>query len=707
MAEFEWNVKDVNGNTVGGAWTSPGNWLMDGQTATRIPTTGDAVTIPGQAATTFELLAYSNITAPSKISYDDSLADANGYYTNMLRIAGGGGARRTMTVAAGEDFEINTPYLDLNSANYFAGDIIIGYGADGLVFAGSGSLTKTGPGSFRFSTYDGAQFSNSFVGEFNLKDGWYSVGDSSGAGGSGNFPCFGAGTVINVGDINTAYSQNQLGFWNDQRPATAIYNYILAYKLNINADFSIGGNYLADKGGTYFSAGATLNKDITITVNKASYIAGNIDGSYGFTKDGVDLLWLNGNNTFSGIVRSKNGTLGIYGQNAFKYATINHLNVDAGVYSTNLAVGTVLRGGDLIGDRDFSTTYPFEWGYANGNGTYSGLYGGTGAITKVGTGNWSLTGNGSTRTGATTVSDGFLTIYDSTTLGSTATGGITVNNSGSLILTGSATNLPAKALSLGGSGRNDPSGYTSQLQIKPTNNAAVTILSAITLTTDVNIYSDASSVTMSGSGNITSAGYSLSLTSGVYEISKIVALGAGSLTTHNSTITLNSANTFTGYFYNDSGSVYIGNSNALQNATLWQANGSIDFINNVTTASIGSMHGSSPTINLTNDQGLPVSLSIKNMDAFVSSYYWGVMSGLGSLTVSNASNPHILTLENDQQYTGATVVNNNCGINLNSQNGIAASSGLTLGTNCSLYLNYSGNKYICSISANAGATITI
>jgi autotransporter-associated beta strand protein len=705
MAEFEWKVKDVNGNTVGGSWTTPGNWLMDGQTATRIPTIGDAVTIPGQAATTVELLAYSNITAPSKISYDDGLADANGYYTNMLRIAGGG-ARRTMTISPGEDLEINTPVLDFASNGVIAGDMMIGYGPGGLVIAGSGSITKTGPGSFRFSTYDGAQFSNTFVGAFNLLDGWYSVGDSGGAGGSGNFPCFGAGTVINVGDPFTQYQQNQLGFWNDQRQANT-YFYNLAYKLNINADFSIGGPQTADQGSTYFTAGATLNKDVTITVNKISSINGTIDGEYGFYKDGLASLTFNGNNTFSGIVRNLTGAIGIYGQNAFKFATIEHTSYNEGTYSSNLAAGTTLRFGNLIGDRDWSSAYPSEWGYANSDADYYGLYGGTGAITKVGTGNWILHGLDSTRTGATTITEGSITIKTSTALGSTSAGGITVNNSGSLILSDTATDLPGKTLTIGGAGSYDPSGYLSQLQIIPTINATVTILSPITLTTDVNIYSEALSVIISGSGNITSAGYSLFLTPGNYEISKIIALGSGSLTTYNSSITLNSANTFSGNFWNDGGAVYIGNSNALQNATLWQSNGSIDFINNVTTASIGSMQASSPAINLTNDQGLPVSLSIKNMDAFISSYYWGAMSGLGSLTVSNASNPHTLTLENDQQYTGATVVNNNCGINLNSQNGIAASSGLTLGTNCSLYLNYSGNKYICSISLGAGTTITI
>lgn len=127
----------------------------------------------------------------------------------------------------------------------------------------------------------------------------------------------------------------------------------------------------------------------------------------GLMKSGSATLSLSNNNSFSGDTRILAGSLKLANLNALKNSTLDMNGGDAGTLS--FGTPTVYRLGGLTGSRTIDmSTKTLEIGSNNTNTTYSGMLS-NGALTKLGTGALTLSGN-NTYTGNTTLQDGVLTI---------------------------------------------------------------------------------------------------------------------------------------------------------------------------------------------------------------------------------------------------------------------------------------------------------
>ncbi len=220
--------------------------------------------------------------------------------------------------------------------------------------------------------------------------------------------------------------------------------------------FVIGGNAITLTGGiTNNSANLqTLNLPIGLsagshTVHTASTgsitLGGVVSGSGGLTKTGGQTLTLNGSNTFQGTTLVSAGTLALGHVNALQNSTL-----DTGTSGSQQVTFTVsgsntynlggLQGADALAFGANS----LRIGANNASTTYSGSLGGTGGITKTGTGTLALTGS-SSYNGSTTVSAGTLRVN-----GSVSSRGISVGAGGSLGGTGTVISTANASVISGG-----------------------------------------------------------------------------------------------------------------------------------------------------------------------------------------------------------------------------------------------------------------
>lgn len=414
----------------------------------------------------------------------------------------------------------------------------------------------------------------------------------------------------------------------------------------INQDFQLGAEWWTALGTAISIVLGNTGDPITLNTNRPVHnvttkkilagIYGNISGASGLNfriNDGLSLT-MNGTNTYTGDTSIEYGTLNISG-----YA----LGSSSLVYSSTggsvgITAGTVLGG--LTGDKDLTTGNAYSVGNANKNEEFNGSMQGASAVTKIGTGEWYNNNNTSysTRTGATTVSNGALYVGYDDTLGQTATGGVTVNNAGAIRFYGAAP--PSKAWSIGGT-----AGYYGGKHVVFEGSA--TVSSSITLTSDAQFDASAGGLTLTGSGNVTAAGYNLTLVTGTYIINKILALGAGSLVANSSYISLGSANTFSGYYYNDSGQTTITNGSALSSATLAQYGGDVTF-DGVSAATIAGVYDASANIIGTGITTLSIGTS-----ALANGMFEGTINGVTTLTKTGTG---LLSLRNICSHTSTTIV---------------------------------------------------
>ena len=182
-------------------------------------------------------------------------------------------------------------------------------------------------------------------------------------------------------------------------------------------------------------------------------------GSSGIIKNGAGTLFLNATNTFSGGITLNAGTLGISVGGSLGAAT---------AVANAASPAQITFGGNStfqIGNNNLLNTRPLlinpgvtatiDTGTGNTAGGVQGVISGSGNLVKIGSSPLSLTGV-DTYNGTTLVSGaGVLAVGSGGRL--TATSGITVNNGGTLLLSGSGTAdriNNAANVSLGGTGNN-------------------------------------------------------------------------------------------------------------------------------------------------------------------------------------------------------------------------------------------------------------
>ena len=503
--------------------------------------------------------------------------------------------------------------------------------------------TNTAPDSVVLLTRD-----NTYAGVTAITSGILRLG---GAGGGTNTPlgttgngttiAFGAALDLNgftLGTAETITSLNGTGFGpsgssnmgaimnSSGTPVSYSGNITMVAASRINADYgalTFSGNL---SGAFAFTSGGFSNSTYTGVIGS---------GALSVTKDGIGILTLSGDNSFTGAVTISSGTLKL---GAAGGATNTPLGTTAGIttvatgarfdlngYTLGTAEPLTLNGvgyglgdfasGALMNSSGSSVTYSglltlgasasstikADYGDINltaagtitgssalftlggtGTGTLSSIIGTVaGTLTKINTGTWTLSG-ASTFTGATRIDAGTLKIGATGTTTNTPLGviaGITTVSSGAVLDLNGFTLTAAEPLTVNGRGIND-------------GGAVVNSGGALT-------YSGAtdSRITNSGSGLLTITGgvtgaFALYLggTSNMAFSTGVLGMGAGTLTKQGSgTVTATGTHTYTGATRIDAGTFAYGSNVTVLAATpltvlggVFDMAGSTDTIGTVT-----------------------------------------------------------------------------------------------------------------------------
>jgi autotransporter-associated beta strand protein len=197
-------------------------------------------------------------------------------------------------------------------------------------------------------------------------------------------------------------------------------------------------------GGTISLAGASsANNTITVTTGTAT-INSTLAGSTGLTKSGSGTLRLGGSNTFTGGTTLSTGTLRITSSGALGSGSLTQSDATSvftidttGTISNTMSLYNVLalQSATLSGAITINNaTFDVESGDTL---TLSGGVGGTGGVTKNGTGALVLSGS-NTYSGATVVNAGTLNAAHANALGTNAS--VTVNGGSLLVSSDDAIN---------------------------------------------------------------------------------------------------------------------------------------------------------------------------------------------------------------------------------------------------------------------------
>ena len=455
--------------------TGGGNLTLIGTNSYTGGTTVSAGTLTGNTAS-----LQGDITNNSAVVFDQT---TSGIYTGVM--SGTGNLTKT---GAG------TLILTANNT-YTGGTIITG----GILQLGNGGTTGMIAGDVI----------NNGVLAFNRSDNVVFAGNISG---SGSISYMGRGTVTLTG--GSTYTGG-----------TTISGGIV--QAGSDSAFGAAGTTLTVVGGTIqATASFTIARPITLTTPGGTFdtngntltLQGAISGTGGLTKTGTGTLILTGTNSYTGGTTVTAGIL----QGTTSSLQRNIVNNAAVVFdqSTDGSYGSVLSGTGsltkagsgnvtLTGTNTYSGGTTVSGGTLTGsttnlqgnivnnaavvfdqdtNGTYAGVLLGTGALTKTGYGNVTLTG-ANRYSGGTTVSGGMLTgnttslqgnivndsavVFNQGTDGTYAgimsgTGGLTKSGAGNLTLSGANSYSGGTTVSGG-----TLTGTTSSLQGNILNNAAV------------------------------------------------------------------------------------------------------------------------------------------------------------------------------------------------------------------------------------------
>jgi autotransporter-associated beta strand protein len=317
--------------------------------------------------------------------------------------------------------------------------------ADGI--QGSGNLTKLGSGTFYMNTAAG-QLNNSWTGNLILKEGTWKITERGGI----------------------PYNAN-----NDQvyRPGQVSFD---GGTLQIAATISVSSNYrgitIAAGGGTFDTQGFnfTWGGPVIGTATTAN-----------FNKMGSGQLQFNtatvagtGPGTYAGILNINGGVVVFNGGGAWgDTSTVNLANA-AGVGLTisgaTETIGSIAGGGAAGGNVTLGATLII--GGNNATTTFSGLVGGTGGLTKNGSGTFTLDRSaGNTYNGATTINAGKLLVNNTSGSG-TGTNNVTVNNGAALGGTGKISG----AVTVNNGGHVEPGASIESLDVGTLTLAAGSVL---------------------------------------------------------------------------------------------------------------------------------------------------------------------------------------------------------------------------------------
>ncbi|TAJ40538.1 MAG: autotransporter domain-containing protein [Reyranella sp.] len=344
--------------------------------------------------------------------------------TSVGAIADGGTSGGT----GGSLVKVGTGTLTLSGNNSYTGGTVIGAGtiaasSDSNLGGATGSLTfgenllGNPGGTLRFlASFNSTRATTLASGGGTYDTNGFNSVQSGAIGGTGRLTKAGAGTLT-------------LGGTNNYSGGTVVNGGTLAISSDVNLGLPGGG--LTLNGGTLQTTAAVVSaRTVTLgsgggTVNigagTVSQLSGAIDGSGGLTKTGAGSLILTGTNSYAGGTTISGGALGISADanlgNAAGGITLGSGSTLAFRAAFDLAStrAITLNGGSVIDSGAFDTTI-------------SQGIGGTGGLTKVGSGTLTLAGNNG-YTGGTTVMAGTLVIGVGGSTAATLSGTASVTSS--------------------------------------------------------------------------------------------------------------------------------------------------------------------------------------------------------------------------------------------------------------------------------------
>jgi fibronectin-binding autotransporter adhesin len=646
-------------NTAGGTWGNSLNW-SGGAVASG---TGALANFSTLDITGTQTVTLDTATALGSLTFGDTATSSTGSWVitsgTTLTLAAGSGTTPRITVSGMGGGSVimstrllgtsgfilndsNTPNpgtLVLSSSNGFTGGVTVMGGSLGLGAAGAvptvNSVVLDGGALIRSSTLAGT-FSNAISigangGEIrNGASGQWTVGgavtgtgslvlDTSGFSnivfGNASSTYTGgtrilAGSAVAVGQ-DAAFGSGTISFEGGSLRPTSGADRTLANPLAFagNFEFDVASRALTFNGPATIQ-GATRTLTVTGTVALATFNGSIGDGgnALGFTKAGVGTLVLGGSNTYSGTTTLNAGTLRLGNQQALQNSTLSHSGTGTLLFNSGVATNAFTFGGlsasstaaTLALSNTAGTAITLTVGGNNASTAYAGSLTGAGSLGKTGAGTLTLSGS-NTYGGTTTVASGTLALGNANALA----GG------GSLTFTGGSLQ------------------YSSS-------NTADLAARIVNSTSAVAIDTNNQSVTWAGN-------FDTSNTAG------LTKSGAGRLT-------LTGSNGFTGLTTLASGTLALGNQQALQNSTLSHSGtGTLLFNSGVATNAFtfGGLSASSTaaTLALSNTAGTAITLTVGGNNA--STAYAGSLTGAGSLVKTGAGT---LTLSGSNTYGGTTTV---------------------------------------------------
>jgi len=456
--------------------------------------------------------------------------------TNTFNLAGSGIANSGALIATGSSALQGSIVLANNTtiSSTNASDSLTLSGA----ISGNGLLTKSGAGTLTLSN------NNSYTNGTDITSGTLRVLSSSQALGTGAVTVA-SGAVLNFsGTLSGVVANNFL------LNGTGIANAGALVATGIN---TIGGTVT-------FQSGSTIN--VTNLADSLT-LNGLLSGPSGLTKIGNGSLILGAVNSYSGSTTISAGSLALGIANAIPNTSaviiasganlnLNNLNQSIGTLS---GLGTVILGSGVL-----------SVGSGNFSSTFDGSIQGSGGLTKLGTGSFTLTNNNSLFTGLTNINNGSLIANNNNALG---TGNVWINTGGRLTLNNITLSNSNLILNGGDLNANGPSAITGSIQL----NTASSISSNDTFNLNA----------ISGNYGISFLGTGTNILNGAVNVGSITTANTGTLL-----ININSINTTGSQTYLNN--VVLGNDVALTGSD-------ISFSNTISGNRNLSLTGTNMTIN--------------------------------------------------------------------------------------------------------------
>ncbi|MEP9379293.1 autotransporter-associated beta strand repeat-containing protein [Aquabacter sp. CN5-332] len=425
---------------IGGTISGPGGLL---KTGTGALTLSGANTYAGGTTLAAGSLVLGNtnalgsgaltFAADSTLAFDVSGAIANGFVLANGATGTFDTAGRTATLAGpvsgnGVLSKTGNGTLNLAGANTYTGGTILSAGTIGLLdpgALGSGGLNVTGAASIAFGS------SQTFANSTSIAAGVTAMFDTMGnavtlsglVSGNGALGKTGTGTL-------TFANANSYAGGTVLAGGTVVLNNATALGtggVTVDQSTQIVVGFAAP-----FTYAMSLSSGATATLDTGLFditMASGVSGAGGLTITGGRTATFTAPTTYSGATSVSSGTLHAGAAAAFSAASAftvaNGATLDLG--GTGQTIGSLAGGGSVhLGAATLTT------GADNTDSTFSGLMDGTGGLTKVGTGNFTVAST-NTYSGDTSILDGIITVASDGALG---TGRISVSGGGALAFAG-------------------------------------------------------------------------------------------------------------------------------------------------------------------------------------------------------------------------------------------------------------------------------